>query len=600
MSGSMFIAVRTNDGTLLYANGHSRSSYNVFSYREIFDGDDTKAIEFIKDWNKGESVPTHVRPLESGTVIVDFMTKQILIDSYYDTNINLMSHLSGGTFIDELIRLERTRTASDEELARPVYDLEGKLWDGADDKPDEGVREGDWHNQSYDDAFFIDYSPWVVRCYPETVGGRVAFLNAVEACGFPVRRDLWENRSRETERDEELRVKASLDIRKVMSRLARKGVDGAPLWSIDDETGAFSANIILKFKRNDGRLEHVLVPITLSGTAELKAISRTVHSRFAEETIYTNGIGTFSDRDGDDDWEMLPYSQGVAVEDRLDLFACLLLGAGGRDNNVLRPLSEGYDDGAFFDKIAYGRLAEVDLEYSVRSRGSAQTPADEIEHVRTEAERRLRSHWAVHEGRLLGHARESFWGVLARDGVIKIGPYIYSNGGSGNIYGCFGVERRAEAFAYASRLVELGCGDAIVAEGDNHIITEGSSRAFLNHGKEIHGMAEALVRCAFGSFHARDGRIDATLEPRFREIMDLMRRHRHQWTGIDRVWPLSDEWRAIWEPLSTALGDVTPENMAALEKPKKRWDDPARFWRLKAALDLVTFPERLAEIVGKN
>lgn len=600
MSGSMFIAVRTNDGTLLYANGHSRSSYNVFSYREIFDGEDAKAIKFIEEWNKGESIPTHVRPLESGAVIVDFMTKQILIDSYYDTNINLMSHLSGGSFIDELIRLERTRTASDEELARPVYDLEGNLWDGVGDRPDEGVREEGWHNQSYDDAFFIDYSPWVVRCYPETAGGRIAFLNAVEACGFPVRRDLWENRSCETERDEELRGKASSDIRRVMSRLARKGVDGAPLWSIDDETGAFTANIILKFKRNDGTLEHILVPITLSGTSELKAISRTVGSWHADETIYTNGTATFSDRDGDGDWEMLPYSKGVPVEDRLDLFACLLLGAGGRDNEVLRPLSDGYEDGEFLDKIAYGRMTEVDLEYHVWSPDLAQTPADEIERVRAEAERRLRNYWAVHEAHLLGYARESFWGVLVRKGVIEIGPAIYSNGHSGNIYGCFGVERRAQAFAYANRLLELGCGTAIDPKGENLIVTEGASRAFANHGEEIHEMEDALSSCAFSSFHKRDGRVDRALEPRFRELSDLMRRHRHEWTGIGRAWPLESEWKALWAPLSAALGEVTPEKLDALEKPKSRWDDPARFWRLKAALDLVTFPERLKELAGEK
>lgn len=600
MSASMFIAVRTNDGTLLYANGHSRSSYNVFSYREIFDGDDAKAIGFIKDWNKGESVPTHVRPLESGAIIVDFISKQILIDSYYDTNINLMSHLSGGSFIDELIALERTRTASDEELARPVYDLEGNLWDGVGDKPDEGVSEEGWRNHSYDDAFFIDYSPWVVRCYPETVGGRIAFLNEVEACGFTVRRDLWESRSCETERDEELRVKASSDIRRVMSRLARKGVDGAPLWSIDDETGAFTANIILKFKRNDGTPEHILVPITLSGTSELKAISRTVGSWHADETIYTNGIGTFSDRDDDGDWEMLPYSQGVAVEDRLDLFACLLLGAGGRYNEVLRPLSDGYENGEFLEKIAYGRMTQVDLEDDVRSPDLAQTPAVEIERVRAEAERRLRNRWAVHEGHLLGYASESFWGVLVRKDVIEIGPAIYSNARSGNIYGCFGVERREEAFAYANRLLELGCGTAIIPKGENLIVTEGVSRASVNHGEEIREMADALSSCAFSSFHKRDGLVDRALEPQFRELSDFMRRHRQGWAGVDRAWPLEAEWKLFWEPLSAVLGEVTPEKLNELEKPKSRWDDPARFWRLKAALDLVTFPERLKALASRR
>jgi hypothetical protein len=596
----MFIAVRTNDGTLLYANGYSRSSYNVFSYREIFDGDDTKAIEFIKDWNKGESVPTHVRPLEYGAIVVDFQTKQILHDSYYDTNINLMSNLAGGSFIGELIALERTRTASDEELVRPVYDLEGNLWDGVGDNPDEGVRDKDgWKNQSYADAFFIDYSPWVVRCYPETRGGRIAFLNAVEACGFPVRRDLWENRSCETEHEEARRVKASSDIKRVMSRLARKGVNGGPLWSIDDETGAFTANIILKFRKKDGTLEHILVPIELSGDSELTPISRTVGAWYADETIYTNGVGTFSDRDGDGDSEMIPYSKGVPVEDRLDLFASLLLGAGSRDNRVLEPLSSFYENGNYADKIPFTRMTEVDLDDNVWTADVAETDQDEIESARKEAERRLRKHWAVHQGHLLGYARESFWGVLCRSGVIEVGPSIYSNSRSGNIYGCFGVESRAEAFAYANRLLELGCGSEIKPKGENQVITAGSSRAFVNHGEEIHEMADALVSRALGSIRQRDGQVDRELEPRFREISDLMHRHRHEWTGIGRTWPLEAEWKALWEPLSAALGEVTPEKLGSLEKPKRSWDDPARFWRLKAALDLVTFPERLAEMTEK-
>jgi hypothetical protein len=439
-----------------------------------------------------------------------------------------------------------------------------------------------------------------VRCYPETPGGRIAFLNAVEACGFPVRRDLWENRSCETEQDENSRVHATSDIRKVMSRLARKGVNGEPLWSVDDATGTFTSNIILKFKKSDGTLEHILVPIALSGTAELTPISRTVGAWYADETIYTNGTGTFSDRDGDGDWEMIPYSKGVPAEDRLDLFACLLLGAGERDNEVFRPLSDGYENGSFLEKIAFGRMTDVDLEYNVWTADVAETDPVEIERVRVEAERRLRRYWAVHEGRLLGIASESFWGVLCRKGVIEIGPSIYSNSRSGNIYGGFGVERRAEAFAYANRLLELGCGTSIEAKGDNVIITPNSSRSFRNHAEEIHEMAEALVTRAFGSFRKPDGQVDRTLEPRFREISDLMRRHRHEWRCLDRTWPLEDEWKALWEPLSASLGEVTPEKLDSLEKPKHSWDDPARFWRLKAALDLVTFPERLKELAGEK
>ncbi|NTF16925.1 hypothetical protein G6L37_00600 [Agrobacterium rubi] len=592
MSGSMFIAVRTNDCNMLYANGYTRSAYNVFSYREIFNGDDAPAIRFITEWNEGDIMPSHVRPLEYGALVVDFPTRQILLDSYYDTNIDIVTCLrGGGSFTDELKALGRTRTASDEELRRPVYDLHGNLWDGIGEMPDEGGSERG--KMSYDDGFYIDYSPWTVRCFPETPGGRIAFLNAVESCGFPVRRDLWENRSSETEQDEKSRVSASADIRRVMSRLSRRGVLGEPLWSLDADTGAFTANVILRFKRENGQFEHVLAPVTISGDAELTPISKTVGTWHPDETIYTNGFQTFSDLDGEDDYEMIPFSEGVCIEDRLDLFACLLLGAGDGGNRVLREVVGGREDGAYRENIPVSGMAEVDIEYGVTDVESAETPQEEIERVRVEAERRLRRKWAVHQGCLLGSARESFWGVLSRGGVIEIGPEIYSNSLSGNIYGQFGVERRDEAFAYAYRLLEIGAGSEIVAKGDNLIITPGSSRAFVNHGAEIKTMGDSLVTRAHWSIRDRDGLVDVSLKEKFKEISEVLKRHRTEWRYLDRPWPLDDEWRNVWGPLSAALGAASEDSLSVDAGTKRPSRESAAFWRLKAAIDMVSFPEVL-------
>jgi hypothetical protein len=594
----MLIAVRTNDGTFLYANGHSRSSYNVFSYRELFDGDDTKAIEFIREWNEGEAVPTHVRPLEYGAIVIDFPTKQIFNDSYYDTNINLMTHLSGGSFIDELIAMERTRTASDEELARPVYDHEGNLWDGIGDKPDEGgYREGE-----YKDAFFIDYSPWKVRCFPETPGGRVAFFKAVESCGFPVRRDLWEKRSGETEETEMKRARESADILKVIPRLRRSGVGSGPLWKVD-ETGAYTANIILKFDPDDGDTEYVLVPITLPGTSEIRPICRIVGAWHSDETFYTDGSTTYSDRDDDDpDGRLLPFSRVVGPDERLDLFACLLLGAGGGEDSVLDSLDWFYDDGKHAPEIACAGLASVDLE-DVLLREEAETPADEIERARAEAERRLRQCWAVYEGALVKCSRAPFWGVSCDNDNserIEVGPSVYGGNGSGTIHGFFGVDRREEAFAYAHRLLELGCGSSLEVAGTIEMITPGVQRETMNHGDEIREMAEAFVTEVFGTLRKGKGVVDPSVEPQLQEISELLNKHRTEWEGVDREWPLDAEWKAVWSPLSDALGEVTPEKLASLEKPRRSWQDPARLWRLKAALDMVTFPERLAALAAER
>lgn len=606
MSGSMFIAVRTNDGTMLYANGYSRSAYNVFSYREIFNGDDVKAIEFIREWNEGEKeLPTHVRPLEYGAVVVDFQTKQIFKDSFEDTNINLMTYLGGGPFIDELKQMGRTRPARPEETATPIFDAEGRLWVGTGEKPatdvrddkdadDEGARD-----YYYRGATYIDYSPWKVHCFPETKGGRIAFVNAVEACGFPIRREFWtDKRPCETEERENERNQARAQVLELLPRLRADGVKGKPLWHMTED-GAFSAHILLEFKKGDSGSEIVLVPITLSANAHIKPVCRVVGAWHPDETLYTDGITTFTNVDvsADADEQMLPFYNDVGREERLDLLACHLLGADERDFGVLRCMRYFFEDAKINEDIAIGYIAALNDE-DICLPATASTDPEEIERVRSEAERRLRTCWAAFDGEPLHMTGEPHWGVTTdnrRGKPIKIGPSLYGGNGGGVIHGFFGVENREDAFAYAQRLLELGCGSKIEVLGDIKILTPGAARAIGNHGNEIHEMAESLSSHAdFGQRRRgnRATKLDPGLKEMFGKIYRVVSKHRPQWEDITKEWPLDAEWKALWGPLSDALGEVTVEKLAALPNPENSWDDPAYFWRLKAALDFVTFPKK--------
>jgi hypothetical protein len=604
MSGPMFIAVRTNDGSFLYADGYSRSSYNVFSYAEIFDGDDTKAIEFIREWNKGEKrLPTEVRPLEYGAVVVDFKTKQIFKDSFEDTNICLMTYLGGGPFIEELERLGRTRRATPEEKATPIFDDEGRRWDGTGEKPTRhsrvdkqgGETVGEGFREYYSGgAIYIDYSPWQVHCFPETKGGRVAFVNAVEACGFPIRREFWtDGRPRETEERENDRHRSRDRVLNLLPQLKATGVKGQPLWRVTDD-GAFSAHILLEFSVGDAGSEFVLVPITLSADARIKPVCRIVGAWHPDETLYTDGATTFTkESPASNDEEMLPFFSDVGRDEVLDLLACHLLGADERNWGVLSCMRYFFEDDKRNEEIAVGHISVLS-EDDICLPEKAATPPEEIERVRREAERRLRSRWAVFEGEPIHMTGEPHWGVKTDHGPgssIKIGPSLYGGNGCGVFHGFFGVERRAEAFAYAERLLELGCGPKIEVLGDIEIITPGVARAVINHGNEIQEMAKSLsLHANFGGRRRKSAEeLDPALREMFRQIHGVVAKHKPQWEDISKQWPLDAEWRALWTRLSGALGEVTVEKLASLPKTENSWNDPAYFWRLKAALDFVTF-----------
>lgn len=587
MSGSMFVAVRTKDGSLHFADAYSRSAYDVFSYSGIFDDDESEALRYIALMNDDDVAPTHLRPLEYGAVVVDFITRRILKDSFLDTNIDLMSHLPReASFLAEMQAMGRVRQATTSEMRIPVYDLDGNLWNGEGERPDDGSDEDSRRSEKYQrlrQGIHIDYSPWTVTCFPETPGGIRAFCQAAEACGFSADPKRWTG-PRLTEGDEmeeERKARACLDEAVL---LRESGVLGRPLFEVTDD-GTYHAHIILKIPRDSGDVS-VLMPITLPSRVELFAEVRC--GLYGDEDIYSNGDFFYSDpiktrwRD-----ETFPHHDRVPVADRLSVFAACLLGAGiGRGVMNMRHLRH----------LKFPITTLSDASTAMVTCEAAGVPDAVIAEAKAKAEAALAAHWCFRDGRILASVREPHW-TVAEPYSHEGGPVVVDAkgcGGSGKIHGNFGAHAYIDALRFAELLVALGCGDSIKVKGEiRPFATHHAKHRF--HGEEIRKNAFGLMMATSSHFNRRNRtETDAVVARHLAAVIpdDLECNSSSSSMAADIQWDMWPEWSASWLSASAEIGKITQERLdkaREIRAPFGGKADELEVLQQKAVLDFLTF-----------
>jgi len=198
MSGTIQIAVRTNDGAKAIVNGYTRSAYEVFSYVSFFDGDDGPAKRFLEEWKDSSwGTPDCLEPLEYGLFLVDFVTHSIVVDHDHDVSIDRVRYPNlRGRFMQECMAAGRVRLEWADDVREPVVvtqDLADRWhsnWISVDGDKAAGLTPEDMM-KSYE--WVIDFSPWTVRCHPTTAEGRQAFFDDLRACGFEVDPARWDD-----------------------------------------------------------------------------------------------------------------------------------------------------------------------------------------------------------------------------------------------------------------------------------------------------------------------------------------------------------------------------------------------------------------------
>jgi len=198
MSGTIQIAVRTNDGTKAIVNGYTRSAYDVFSYPSFFDGDDGPAKRFLEEWKDSSwGKSDGLEPLEYGLFLVDFVTRSIAVDHDGDVNLDRIGHPNfRGRFMRDCVAAGRVKLEWADGFREPVVvtrdvaDRWHSNWISVDGDKALGLTPEDMLKR-YDTM--IDFSPWKVRCHPTTAEGRKAFFDDVRACGFDVDPARWDH-----------------------------------------------------------------------------------------------------------------------------------------------------------------------------------------------------------------------------------------------------------------------------------------------------------------------------------------------------------------------------------------------------------------------
>lgn len=601
MSGSMFIAVRTNNGELLYANGHSRSAYDVFSYVEIFDGDDTKARQFIAESNGNNKAPTHLRPLEYGVVIVDFITKQILHDSYYDTNIDLMRDMCRGSFITEMEQLDRVRVATQDDLAFPIYDKTGKLWDGAGDFPDEGYDTDHDHYDSdykYDHkslkrGYFFDYSPWRVGCYPQSPGGRVAFFSAAEECGITIDRTLWEGPRVDEECADNFRTAKKFYLDELEFR-KKNGIKGSQLYSIDED-GRFSAHVILEVE-HAGRYQPLLFPVTLPGGPDIVRLAHVTKALFGDETVYATETQFYDDvhnpRQGSPRFSLF---DAVVPEDRLAIFATMMLGSRRAHVDSMGGAHPLYCISPYFRNDMrtgeYPVVGILEAGSRLRTLDDSGIPIEVLLPIQKAVQESMSRRWACYEGDIVSRGHEPYWSVLAPakpTQPIEVMTKGYG-GSSHHIYATFGAHEREKAMAFAKLLVEIGCGTKVSVKGEITLFAPEKVK-HRGHASELcHAFDNMQLFGEFGCWgYRRDKNIDLS------EVSGIFPK---QPTGRPadlseaESWDRKADWEAGWAVVSKRLDEMTDTIVGQVEKSSwARTEGYGQKYRqFKRVLDFLTF-----------
>ncbi|MCZ7860744.1 hypothetical protein O9X98_04940 [Agrobacterium salinitolerans] len=588
MSGSMFVAVRTKDGHLHFADAYSRNAYDVFSYTSIFEDDEAKALRYIAFMNGDDVPPTHLRPLEYGVVVVDFITRRILKDSFHDTNIDLMSYLPPhAPFLAEMQAMGRVRQATAAEMRVPVYDLDGNLWNGEGERPDDGSDEDSLRSDKEErlrQGIHVDYAPWTVTCFPETPGGIRAFCRAAEACGFKVDPKQWDGprRTEANERVEEQAAKACLDA---AVRLRESGILGRPLFNVLDD-GSYHAHIIVGIP-HEGEDVSVLLPVTLPSNLELFAEVR--RGLYGDEDIYSNGEFFYSDpirtrwRD-----EVFDHHDRVPDAERLSVFAAWLLGAG--------KSTKWTENMYWLDPVKLPVTTLSNAGAALVTCEASGIPEASIAEYRSQAEAVLAARWAFREGRILASVHEPHWTVEE--------PYDHEGGpvavdakgcgGSGKIHGSFGAHDYASAIRFAELLVALGCGDGAKVQGEiKPFATHHAKHRF--HGEEIRKNAFVLMLAVTPRFDRRKLTEMHTVVARELAAVipdDLECNSSTSSMDADVQWNMWDEWLARWPVASAAIGEITRERLDAARKIRSPFggrSDELTILQRKAVLDFLTF-----------